>query len=133
MDQAVFKIVSGPSPTQKALSDASLLGTSSLFSALSKAADLQPHDNVGLHQILTFRRAIAQQASRRSRWFGGRIYNKCSGEDPNYVPLSGTHLRQTLSACGLTTPEFVIPSGKYQLRLDYVQSAIDALSQRLNS
>lgn len=132
MDEPVLKIVSGPLPTQKGLADASTSGMSSVFSALSKAVDLQPHDDIGLHQILTFRRAVARQASIRSRWFGGRIYNRLTGEYPNYIPLSGTHLKQTLSVCDLTAPEFVIPSGTYQLRLDYVQGAIDALSLRLN-
>lgn len=132
MDGPVLKIVSGRSQTQNGLADASTSGVSSVFSALSNAVDLLPHDEIGLHQVLIVRRAIARQASVRSRWFGGRIYNRFAGEYPNYIPLSGTHLKQALSVCNLKAPEFVVPSGEYQLRLDYVEGAIDALSQRLN-
>jgi hypothetical protein len=132
MNKPVLRIIRGPSPTRTGLADAALAGTESLFSALSRAVDLQAHDLAGLRQILIFRRGVARQASKRSRWICGRLYNRFIGEDPDYIPMSGTHLMQTLSACDLNSPDFVVQTGEYELRLDYAEAAIEALDQQLS-
>jgi hypothetical protein len=132
MNKPVLKIIRGPSPTRTGLADDALAGTTPLFSALSRAVDLQPHDLAGLRQILMFRRGVARQASKRSRWVGGRLYNRCIGEDPDYIPVSATHLIQTLSTCNLNSPDFVVPAGEYAPRLNYAEAAIEALNQQLS-
>ncbi len=66
-----------------------------------------------------------------SCWFGGRLYNRFSGEVPEYIPLSGTHLRQTLELIGLTAPAFIVPSGSYELRMNYVPCAMEALAPQI--
>lgn len=76
--------------------------------------------------------AISEQASKRSRWIFGRLYNRMVGEDPDYVSLSGVHLRQTLAACELSTPKFVAADGEYKLRLDYVSRSIIALKESIS-
>lgn len=127
MSKPILKILSGPSPTQKGVSQAATSGLASVFSAISNAADLAPHDLDGLVQALHFKNQVAKAALRRSRWFGGRFYNRVSGEDPDYVPLSGTHMRQALLAAGIEPPDFIVGSGKYQLRLDISLEAVAAL------
>ena len=129
MSKPILKILEGPSPTQVGISQTATSGLVSVLSAASKAADLYPHDIEGLLQILHFRNQIAKAASRRSRWFGGRIFNKFSGEDSDYIPISGTHLQQTLSVVKIDTPNFIIASGKYQLRLDVSENAANVLSE----
>jgi len=123
----IFKIISGPSPTMKGASEAASGGISPLISALSTAADLAPMDDEQLYGFLHFRVLSAKRAEDRSGWFGGRLYNKFSGESPNYIPLSGTQLRQAFQAAGIQPPDFVVAAGKYELRLDYAHKAYDAL------
>ncbi|TDT77492.1 hypothetical protein BDE40_0779 [Litoreibacter halocynthiae] len=132
MTAPIFKVLSGPLPTQKGLSNAITAGLAPALSAGSKAADLFPHDEEGLLQILHFRNQIAKNASRRARWFGGRLFNRFSGEDGTYIPLSGTHLRQTLDVAGIDSPSFVVASGQYLLRLDISERAAAALKQSRN-
>ena len=130
MAKPILKILEGPSPTKEGISAAITLGTASILSAASKAVDLIPYDAEGLLQLLHFRNQTAKAAQRRSRWFGGRFYNRFSGEEPDYIPLSGNHLRQTLEVVGIETPDFVVASGKYQLRLDISEEAVDRLSEK---
>lgn len=102
---------------------------SSLFSAASVAVDLIPHDRGELLNFLRFRSAIAQKAASRSGNIFGTFYNRFSGEDPNYVELSGVHLAQTLSVIGMAAPAFVAPRGNYKLRLDIVLEAVEKLGE----
>ncbi len=128
MTGPIFKVVRGPSPTKERFSEAATDGLAPLLSAGSTAVDLFPHDREGLLQILHFRNQIAKGAERRSRWIGGRIYNKFSGEEPEYVPLSGVHLKQTLAVVKIEAPDFVVASGEYMLRLDVSLEAVAELS-----
>ncbi|SHJ92776.1 hypothetical protein SAMN05444000_115103 [Shimia gijangensis] len=132
MTKPVLKILSGPSPTKNAAGEAVLAGTSTLLSALGTAADLVPFDDEGLHQVLSFRVATARQAQQRSTWFGGRLYNLIIGEDADYVPLSGSHLKQTLLVCGIEPPDIVVNGGRYLLLVDYARQAIDVLDSRIS-
>lgn len=94
---------------------------------MSAAADLLPFDSNELFGVLHFRLHTARNARKRSCWFGGRVYNRFTGQSANYVPLSGTHLVQTFSAAGIQAPDFIVLRGRYELRLDYAQKAYDAL------
>jgi len=125
----VFKIVNGSSATQAGVSNAASLGTSSLLSAASGAADLVPFDSDELFGALHFRLYEAGRAERRARWFGGRLYNRFSGADPDYIPVSGVHLVQVLDAAGIDAPDFVKARGKYLLRHDYAKQAYDTLAR----
>ncbi|KII18200.1 hypothetical protein OO25_04335 [Phaeobacter sp. S60] len=96
---------------------------------MSKAADLAPMDVKQLYGFLHFRLHSAKQAQERSGWFGGRLFNKFSGESSDYIPLSGTQIRQAFLAAGIEPPEFIVASGNYELRLDYAQKAYDTLKE----
>ncbi len=87
---------------------------SSILSALSVAADEVPFDETELYGFLHFRIDTAFKAQKRSCWFGGRFYNALVGQSVTYVPLAGTHLRQTLSCLGLQAPEKVAVQGRYE-------------------
>ncbi|NSX54133.1 hypothetical protein [Parasulfitobacter algicola] len=132
MTKPIFKVISGPSPTMDGIAKAITWGLAPVLSAGSKAADQLPHDSEGLLQILHFRNQTAKSAHQRSGWIGGRLFNKFSGEDANYIPISGMHLRQTLTVVGIEPPDFVISSGQYQLRTDISQDAVAILSKVLN-
>lgn len=131
MSLPAIKSVPGASQAQRGAAQATVSGLAPLLSALSRATDLLLHDDIGLHNFLNFRVAVAYQASQRRRWFGGRIYNKLAGEEADYIPISGAHLEQTLSVVGLTTPEFVAASEQYLLRVDYAKGAIDVLAKNI--
>jgi hypothetical protein len=133
MSNPILKIIDGPSLTSEGLSQVTTNGAAPILSAASKAAEYFPHDQEGLIQILHFRIQIAKAAKKRSRWFGGRIYNRFSGEGTDYIPLSGTHLRQSFSILKIETPEIVVPQGKYYLRLDVSEEALKTLSDNQNT
>ena len=103
-----------------------------MVSAASKAADLFPHDTEGLLQILHFRNEVAKVAAKRQRWIGGRLYNTFSGDDPDYIPISGSHMRQALRVVGIEAPEFVVAVGKYKLRLDISVQAAGILRKEVS-
>jgi len=86
-----------------------------------------------LYGFLHFRLHSAKQAQTRSGWFGGRMFNKFSGESPDYIPLSGTQIRQAFLAARIQPPEFIVASGNYELRLDYAQKAYDALKEMVGT
>ena len=123
----IIKIISGPSPTMKGAAEATTGGMSPLISELSQAAALAPMDAEQLYGFLHFRLHSAIQAEQRSGWIGGRLFNKFSGGTPDYIPLSGTQLRQSFVAAGIQPPDFVVAAGQYELRLDYARKAYDAL------
>lgn len=124
-----LKVKSGPSPTRTGVSNAVTEGLASPLSAMSKAADLMPMASEQLRGFLHFRLASAQAARSRASWIGGRLYNKFSGETPDYVPLSGTQLRQAFLAMRVETPAFVVARGEYELRIDYAEKALAALNE----
>ncbi|MEP5154426.1 hypothetical protein [Planktotalea sp.] len=124
MNKPILKGQAGQSAAMKSLSQQFPFNFGASF---SKAADLYPHDIEGLIQILHFRNQVARAAKRRSSWFGGRFYNRFSGEDPDYIPLSGMHLRQTLSVLNIETPEAVVKTGTYSLRYDMSEEAVKRL------
>jgi hypothetical protein len=131
LPKPAIKVVGDTSKIHRGASKAAVGGTASLLSALSIAADLMPHDEINLHNFLKVRYAAALQAAKRASWFGGRWFNSLSGEDPDYIPISGAHLTQTLAVKGLTPPDFILPRGKYLLRLDYAEKAIVLLLERI--
>ena len=120
-------VVSGPSPTAQAVMEATTVGSATLFSAFSQAVDLLPRDKTDLLDFLNVRLALVGRAKERAGGFLGRIYNKYSGEDADYVELSGVQLRQTLSAAGIKVPEFITADGQYKLREDLVRQAVSNL------
>ena len=95
--------------------------------ALSEAADVMPQDREDLHVFLHNRVALTLVARGRQTWALGRLYNRLAGDDPDYVTLSGVHLRQTLQVVGRAVPEIITARGEYKLRLDVVQEAVERL------
>lgn len=116
------------SALQRGLPDGVLAGTSSIFSALSKAADIVPLDEEELFGMLHFRLHTSGLAKARSRYFWGRFYNHFSGDDPDYIPLSGSHLRQVAQAAGLDISNQVELDGQYLLSVDLAQQAYNRLA-----
>lgn len=131
MNGPVFKILKGPSPTQTATGQTTTSGMSSIVGALSKAADIVPHDTDGLRQVLHFRLGGARLAKTRASRFWGRFYNKCTGEDPDYIPMSGTHLCQALDAANIAAPDFIEAGGTYALRVDLAEIALANIENTL--
>ena len=129
----IIKIVNGPTATQAGLSESTLSGLATGFSSISSAADLMPHDVEGLKDMLQFKIGTAEQTKHRASWFGGRFYNRCSGENPDYIDLSGSHIRQTLLAAKIEPPEIIVNTGKYLLRLDIAKDALSNLKIAQNT
>jgi len=110
-----------------ATGDATLAGMPSLSGALSHGVDLLPHVREDLRIFLWNRLALARQAAVRGEYWLGRLYNRFSGEDADFIELSGTHLQQTLHAASLPVPDILGADGVYQLRLDIVEQAGEGL------
>ncbi|WP_171240686.1 hypothetical protein [Ruegeria sp. HKCCA5491] len=125
----VIKIPNGPSAFSKGISSAVTGGANSLVSKGSTAADRLPFDREQLLGVLHFRLHETDRARRRASWFGGRIYNRLSGEDPDYFPVSGAHLMQALGVVRIQAPEFVVAGRQYLLRYDYAKRASDKLER----
>lgn len=130
MNGPIIKAQKSNSLLGDAFSKAMGAGLAPLLQAGSKAAELYPHDEQGLLRLLHYRVQSAKIADRRSRWVGGRFYNWMAGEDPHYLPMSGTHLRQALTVAGLETPDPVVPQGQYLLRRDVGEQAWDLLMEK---
>ncbi len=118
-----IKPAQGRTAVQKGVSDAVAFGTSSLLSSLSAAVEIAPHSRSGLLRVLHVRLHEAEAARNRSRWILGRLYNRRAGVNGDFVPMSGTHLRQTLAIAGLETPGGTLPSGQYLLKVDIAEKA----------
>nr|WP_319388757.1 hypothetical protein [uncultured Cohaesibacter sp.] len=129
--QPIIRIIDEQSSTSRGFSDAVTAGMSTAFSALSKAADVVPLDDEELFGVLHFRLFSAKQAKKRSKWFIGRLYNRFSGELPDYIPLSGSHLRQVLKLESISPPAEVALSAKFLLRVDVAQDAYNTLKRAL--
>ncbi len=67
-----------------------------LAKTLNTIVENAPYEREALFAALHFKLYEAAAAKRRTSWFGGRFFNRCSGVDPDYVPLSGAHLKQVL-------------------------------------
>ncbi|WP_120635345.1 hypothetical protein [Ruegeria sp. EL01] len=92
-----------------------------------------PFDAKALFGVLHFRLHSVEQAKKRQVWFGGRLFNKFSGQSADYIPLSGVHLRQVFSAAGIDAPKFIVARGQYELRVDYAQRAYDTLKGQVGA
>lgn len=127
MEGPVLKVESGPSPTQRGVSETVSSGLSTLASAGSLAADMLPFDRDELFGVLHFRLFEAKEAQRPASWIGGRLFNRFSGAKPSYIPVSGAHLKQVLDQVRIETPDFVVAGGKYLLRFDYAERVYERL------
>lgn len=109
--------------------DAATDGLSGLLSAGSKAIEGMRHSDADLLIWLTRKLHQAQNAQRRSIWFGGRFYNRMANEDPDYLEMSGVHLAQVLACIGLNAPPWVVAKGTYRLRYDMAARSLAALRE----
>lgn len=73
-----------------------------------------------LARFLYVRLRHADDAVRRARWFGGRIYNNMvGGADTTYMEMPGHSLLMAMEWAGVAAPpKGVRPDRSYQLRLD---------------
>ena len=109
----------------QALSDFFTLGSSRVASVGRIAGDVMPYEEGDLLIFLSNRASAPILAKARSGNLFGRLYNRIFGEGPNYVELSGVHLKQTLAFMGRPIPPGISDAGAYQLRLDIVLEALD--------
>lgn len=103
------------------------------MSALNLGADAIPYAARDLFDSLQFRIYTAETAAKRAHWVGGRLYNVLTGQSGTYVPLYGTHLRQSLQVVLGHIPEGIEPAGEYELRLDYAKRALVAIKDQLEA
>ena len=95
-----------------------------LIFASSALAERLPHDEEGLEIMLQRALREAKLAGIRSRWFGGRIYNHFAGTDPDYIEVSGTHLKQILRKADFTLPGLIENQELYLVRVDIADDAL---------
>lgn len=95
-----------------------------------RAMVLPPLDDASLAKVLQVRIVEAETAARRARWFGGRLINALTGQDPDYTPLSGRHLEQVLSQLDLDVPATLFRDRSYRVRVDILRDALARLDAR---
>lgn len=84
-----------------------------------------------LEQALHNKVAAARLARKRSRSFLGREFNRLSGEDPDFVLLTGAHFRQTIP---LVKKGLEIDLSRYvacKMSLELAEAAWKNLVQRI--
>lgn len=84
-------------------------------------------DEGQLARFLYLRLMHVQDARRRSRWFGGRIYNRMVGAEVSHIELPGHRMLAAMRWAGVTPPKGVQGDRYYLLRLDVAAKAFAAL------
>ena len=125
----IIRIIEEQSSTSKGFSNAVTAGMLCVFSSLSKAADIVPLSDEERLGVLQFRLFSAKQAKRRGKWLIGRLYNRFSGEQSDYIPLSRPHLKQVLKLTTIRPTADVTSSAKCHLRIDVAQDAYNVLER----
>ena len=92
------------------------------FAQIADKAYMSPEH---CYLYLARRVATAELAAARAGWFGGRIYNRFSGERADYVPLSGAVLSGILRIAGEEAPEAIDRGAEYLLRRDVARDYLD--------
>lgn len=101
------------------------------LSSLNINAEEMPFAPRDLCRFLQLRIHTADEAAKRDRWVGGRMYNTLSGQSGQYVPMYGTHLRQCLALVLGQIPDGIELRGDYELRLDYAKRALSKPQSQL--
>lgn len=124
VDGPVLVVLSGPSPTREEETYTMPAGPLNMIKAAGRAGEHYKHSPASLLQMLHRQVMTARNAHERSSWFGGRFYNACSGDNPDYITMAGAHLRPVLLAAKIEPPEFMTSEGQYGLRYDIAETAL---------
>jgi len=107
--------------------------TSFLASAgrgLSDAVDRFIPTDDDFQLALERKRLTAHAARMRASWWGGRLYNSLTGDNPDYAELSGSHINHLFQLIGEQAPKKLDNAYLYWLRIDFVEKALLVLSKR---
>jgi len=94
---------------------------------------LAPRAQEELAAFLDVQLKIAERASARSSSGAGRLYNALSGENPDYVRLTGSELKDVLQIIGAEVDDIVDPRAVFDLRVDVVREALATLQTYASS
>ncbi len=73
---------------------------------------------------LARRTASCKAAAARNKWFGGRVFNRFSGAQADYVELSGAVVAGTLEYIGDDVPDALERGADYLLRRDLAEDLL---------
>jgi hypothetical protein len=83
-----------------------------------KRMAFSPRVPAELAAFLDVRLKIAERARARNSSSMGRVYNALSGENPDYLRLTGSELEDVLKAIGAEVGDIVDRSAWFELRVD---------------
>ncbi len=86
-----------------------------------------------LATFLDVRLKIAARASARTASGAGRIYHTLSGENPDYVRLTGRELRDVLKVIGAEVDDIVDQHAVFELRVDVAAEVLATLQSYASS
>jgi hypothetical protein len=98
-------------------------------SALEQRMTLAPRTQRELLIFLDLRLKIADRAKVRSTGFAGRLYNVLSGENYDYLRLTGSELKDVLQVIGACVDDIVNMHARFDLRVDVAREAFLVLTQ----
>ena len=84
-----------------------------------------------LAAFLDVRLKIAERARARNSRSVGRVFNALSGENPDYLRLTGSELEDVLKAIGAQVGDIVDQSAWFELRVDVPQRFLRLFSPTL--
>lgn len=105
-------------------------------STLSKFETSMTLASRGQKELATFldvRLKIAARASARTASGAGRFYNTLSGENPDYVRLTGSELRDVLRVIGAEVEDIVDQRALFDLRVDVAGEVFATLQSYASS
>lgn len=125
-----IRALPGPNSAQKKREQISKRWVWSSLLVIDRIAEITPYNPDELDIVLSYKIATSRVARKRAETLLGRFFNRCAGEDPDYVQMPGAHLKQILEAADLEAPEDIDFALRYHLRFDIALEAMQRLEAK---
>ncbi|MCP4206033.1 MAG: hypothetical protein GY767_03160 [Shimia sp.] len=113
--------------------DMRFINFASTRSAFEKRMKLAPRGREELVAFLDVRLRIAERAKARTSSGIGRFYNALSGENPDYLRLTGSELKDVLQVIGAEVDNIVDTHALFDLRVDVAGEVFATLQDYASS
>ncbi|MFY0660971.1 MAG: hypothetical protein JXR15_10790 [Shimia sp.] len=109
------------------------INSASTLSEFETRMTLAPRAQEELATFLDVRLKIAARASARTASGAGSFYNTLSGENPDYVRLTGSELKDVLQVIGAEVDDIVDQHAVFDLRVDLAAEVFATLQSYASS
>jgi predicted ATP-dependent protease len=109
------------------------INAASTLSEFETRMTLAPRAQEELAAFLDVRLRIAERARALTSSAAGRLFNILSRENPDYVRLTGSELKDVLQIIGAEVDDIVDPRAVFDLRVDVIGEALATLQTYASS